>query len=76
MWLRKNFPKIETCLITTVKDKKVTYSKSSLKLWMGRKYAIKVILVKSYKKILLFFLTKTLKDIRNDSLKLAKGLSQ
>ena len=43
---------------------------------MGRKYAIKVILVKSYKKILLFFLTKTLKDIRNYSLKLAKVLSQ
>ena len=38
----------------TLKDKKVTYSNSSLKLWIKRKYTIKLIPVENYKKATAF----------------------
>ena len=38
-----------------IKHKKVTYSNSSLKLWMERKYANEFMPVKSYKKGPVFF---------------------
>ena len=46
------------------------------KLWIVRKYAIELIPVKSYEKGLGFCVAKTLRDIRNNSLKLAKVFSQ
>ena len=49
---------------------------SSLKPWIETKYTIEIISVKTYKKALLFFVAKTLKDITNHSLKLAKVYSQ
>ena len=63
-------------LIPIIKDKKVTYSNSSLKLWKERKYAISIILAKKYKKGLTFLVAKTVKDITNHLLKLAKLCSQ
>ena len=42
-----------------IKDKKVTYSNSSLKLRKERKYATELIPVKSYKKGLIFLVVKT-----------------
>ena len=45
-----------------IKDKKVTYSNSSLKLGKERKYFTKLIPVKSYKKGLIFFVVKTVVD--------------
>ena len=36
-------------LFPIIKDKKVTYSNSSLKLWKERKYATELVPVKSYK---------------------------
>ena len=39
----KFFPKIGKWLTLTIKDKKVTYSKSSLKLWIERKHATELI---------------------------------
>ena len=43
---------------------------------METKYTIEIISVKTYKKVLLFFVAKTMKDIANHSLKLAKVYSQ
>ena len=61
----------------TIKDKKVTYSNSSFKLWTERIYAIELILVKSYKKCLIFVMGKTLKNITNHHyLKLVNVFSQ
>ena len=42
-----------------IKDKKVTYSSSSLKVQKERKYATELIPVKSYKKGLIFLVVKT-----------------
>ena len=50
--------------------------KSSLKLLIERKYTIEIIPLKTWKTDLLFFVAKTLKDITNHSLKLAKVYSQ
>ena len=60
MWLRDVSSKISKWLTPTIKDKKVT-STSSLKLWNERilKYAIELILAKSYEKGLLFLVAKT-----------------
>ena len=41
-----------------------------------KKYPIEIISVKTYKKVPLFFVAKTLKDITSHSLKLAKVYSQ
>ena len=71
----KFFPKIVKWLTPTVlRTKKATYSKSSLKLWIERKYATELIPLKSYKKGLAFLVT--LKYFRNHSLKLVKVFSQ
>ena len=59
-----------------IKDKKVTYSNSSLKLLKERKYATELILVKSYQKGLIFLVVKTVEDITNHLLKRAKVFSQ
>ena len=40
------FTKIVNWLTPTIKDKKETYSNSTLKLWTERKYAIELIQVK------------------------------
>ena len=42
----------------------ITYSNSSLKLWLVKKYAIELISVKGYKQHIAFLMAKTLKDIR------------
>ena len=72
----KFFPKIGKRLTLTIECKKVTYSNSSLNLWIERKYAIELIPVKSYKKCLIFLAAKTLNNTTNHSLKLAKTFSQ
>ena len=60
MWLREIFPKNRKMRLSSIiKDKKVTYSNSLLKLWKERKYATELIPVKSYKKGLIFFVVKT-----------------
>ena len=59
-----------------IKDNKVTYSDSSLKLGKERKYATELIPVKSYKKGLIFLVIKTVEHIKNHLLKLAKVFSQ
>ena len=59
-----------------IKEKKVTYSNSSLKLWKERKYTISIILVKKYEKGLIFLVAKRVKDITNHLPKLAKLFSQ
>ena len=46
---RKFFPEIGKWLTLIVKVKKVTYSNSSLNLWIERKYTIELIPVKSHK---------------------------
>ena len=70
----KFFTKIVNWLTPTNKDKKVTYSNSTLELWTERKYTIELIQVKSCKKGLAFLVAKTPKEIRNHFLKLAKVL--
>ena len=59
-----------------IKDEKIIYSNSSIKLCKERKYAIELIPVKSYKKGLIFLVVKTVEDITNNLLKLAKVFSQ
>ena len=51
------FPKIGKWISPTIKDKNVTYSNSSLMVWIERKYAIDSIPVKSYKKGFAFLVT-------------------
>ena len=65
----KFFPKIGKRLTPTIKDKKLTYSNSPLKLWIERKYNIESIPMKSSNKNLVFLVSKRLKDNTNDSLK-------
>ena len=67
----KKFSLIEKLQLRTNK-----YHNSSVKLWILRKYAIELISKESYKKGLLLLVLKTLKDITNHSLKLAKVFSQ
>ena len=67
----KFFPKIRS-LTPKFQDKKVTYSNSSLKLRIEKKYVIELILVESY----VFFVAKRLRDLTNHSLKVAKVFSQ
>ena len=75
--LGKFLPKIVKWFTPTIKDKKVTYSNSSLKNYEQRENIPLNLLVKSYKKGPVFFVAKTLKeDIRNCSLKLTKVFSQ
>ena len=50
-----------------IKDKKVTYSNSSLKLWKKRKYATELIPVKSYNKDLIFLVVKTVANASENS---------
>ena len=45
--------------LSTIKNDKITYSNSSLKVWIERKHAIDVMPVKSYKKGFVFFVTLT-----------------
>ena len=59
-----------------VKDKKVTYSNSSLKLLKERKCATESIPVRSYKKVLVFLMAKTLKSTANLSLRLENEFPQ
>ena len=59
-----------------IKDKKVTYSNSSLNLLRERKYATELIPVKSYQRGLIFLEVQTVEDITNHLLKLAKVFSQ
>ena len=47
-----------------------------MKRGKGRKYAIELISVKSYKKGLVFLVAKSVKHITNNFFKLAKVLSQ
>ena len=54
------FPTIEEWLTPTIKNKKVTYSNASLKLWTERKRVIELTPVKSYKKDPVFLEAKTL----------------
>ena len=61
---------IRKWLTPTIRDKKVTYSNSSIKLWIDRKYATDLMLVEIYKKRFVFLVTATLKDITNHSLEL------
>ena len=44
-----------------LKDKKWIYSNSTLKLWKERKHTIELIPVKSYKKVIVYPVTKTVK---------------
>ena len=68
-----SFPKLENTHPYNYGQKRtITYSNSSLKLRIVRKYVIELIPVKSYKKSLIFLMVKTLKDIRNHCRKLAK----
>ena len=66
-----SLPKIGKWFTPITKDKKVTYSNLSLKLWREREYAFEKIPWKSYKKGLIFPLVKTVK-VTNHWLKLAK----
>ena len=64
-----------------INDKKATCSNSSLnseliELQIEKKYGNELILVKSYKKDLIFLVAKTLKDITYHTLKVAKVFSQ
>ena len=68
--MRRFLPKIFKGLTPTRKDKKLTYSNSSLELWIETKYGIDLIPVESYKKDFGFLMAMTLKDIANDHLKL------
>ena len=61
MRLRKVFPKIGNWLAPTIKDKKATYSNSSLKLWIESKCAFDLMTVKKYKKYFVFLMETTLK---------------
>ena len=77
MWLREIFPKNRKMRLSPIiKDKKVTYSKPSLKLWKERKDATELIPVKSYKKGLIFLVVMAVEDITNLLLKLAKAFLQ
>lgn len=53
--------KITEWLTTTVKDKNVTYCNSSVKLWLERKYNIKLIPFETYKDGLVFLVAKAIK---------------
>ena len=66
----KFFPKIRS-FTPKFQDKKVTYSNSSLKLTIEKKYVIELIRVESY----VFFVAKRLRDLTNHSLKVAKVFS-
>ena len=68
----ESFPKMGLWLWTFNKGKQVTYSNSSFKLWIERKYAIELIPVKIYKKYLVFLVKKTPKVIKIASLWLVK----
>ena len=57
----KCFLKIGKWSTPKIKSKKVTYSNSSLKLWIDRNYTIELISLKSYKEGLVFLVAKTLK---------------
>ena len=57
-------PKIVKRLTPTTKDKKLTYSNSSLELWIEAKYDI------DFKKDFGFLMAMTLKDIANHHLQL------
>ena len=59
----KFFHKIRKWLIATIKDKRITSSNTSLKLWIEKKYALDIIPTKNYKKRFVFFVTVTIKDI-------------
>ena len=75
--IKGNFSKkYENDLTPIIKDKIVTSSNLSLKQWNERKYDIELIPVKSYKKGLIFPVVKTVKNITNLKLKLAKMFSQ
>ena len=50
----KIFPKVGKWITPTVEEKRVTYSNSTLKLWIETKYAIDLMPVKSDKKVLHF----------------------
>ena len=76
MRLREIFPKIGKRLTPIIKEKKGTYSNSSFNLWKEKKYAIELIPVKFYRKGFIFFVAKTVKDITNHLLMLAKVFSQ
>ena len=76
MRLREIFPENRKMTHPTIKDKKVTYYNTSIKLWKRIKYTIELISVKNYKKGLEFLMAKTLKDVANDFLKLAKVFSR
>ena len=72
MW-GKFFPKTGKWLTPIIKDKKLTYSNSSLKLWEEKKYTIELIPVKSYKKILLYLVANKVKYNRSFA-KAGKGV--
>ena len=60
MWLRECFPKNKKMRLSLIiKDKKVTYCNSLLKLCKERKYATELLPVNSYKKGLIFLVVKT-----------------
>ena len=68
------FPKIGKRLIPTIKVKELTYSNSSLKLRKERKYAIKIIPVKSNQKGLVFFCDTDSKRYNKSFPKASKGV--
>ena len=69
----KFFLKIEKWLPLQL-TKKITYSKSSLKPWKDKKYAIELITVKSYKKGLVFSQGKNTKRYHKSFPKARKGV--
>ena len=62
-------------LTTTNKDKKVTYYNSSLKLWLERKYTIELMLMKNWRKGLVFLVAKRIKA-KNGVFTIVNGNSQ
>ena len=76
MLLKETFPQNRKMTHPYNLWQKVTYSNLPIKLWKERKYVIELILVKSYKKGLIFPVINTVIDITNHWLKLAKVFSQ
>ena len=70
----KFFPEIGKWRTPTIMDKKATYSNSSLKLWIERKYATDLIQVKSQKKGFVFLVSSDTKRYHKSFPKASKGV--
>lgn len=67
-----SFPKRGKSFTLTTKDRKVTYSNPSIKLWIEKKSATKLKSVKSHEEDFVFLVVKTHKSFPKGS----KGYSQ